>query len=327
MSSNKVGRDMSSVENNRPGGTAAGQDGPADSLAAAARIRSVLAEVYESGECASLARIILEDGFGIPYGRQQQAQPWTADDSLRLEQILSRLLQREPVQYVLGRTVFFGLPLEVDPAVLIPRQETEELVAWVLDDHPGAADAGGSGREAAPCRVLDIGTGSGCIAIALKVQRADLEVDALDISGSALAVARRNAAAQGVEIRFHQVDMLDREGWRDLGRYDIIVSNPPYIAQSERSRMPPEVLEHEPHLALFAGGEDAQRFVREIAAFARGHLRPAGRLYLEINEFHAEESEALLRAAGFLDVELRRDLNGKYRMLRGSQPPAFLDCR
>jgi release factor glutamine methyltransferase len=299
-----------------------GGDMPADSLAAAEMIRLALADIHEPGECAGIARIVLEDGFGIPYQQQHFPHPLREEDRRRLAEILSRLLRREPVQYVLGRTVFLGLPLEVNPAVLIPRQETEELVAWVLEDLSGAIGQGDAGVSH---RVLDIGTGSGCIAIALKARRADLTVEALDVSGAALAVARRNAAANGVSVRFREADILDPAVRAELGTYDIIVSNPPYITLSERTRMAAEVLEHEPGLALFAGGEDAQLFVREIADFARGHLRPGGSLYLEINEFHATESEAVLRTKGFQDLALRRDLNGKYRMLRGSQPPAFFE--
>lgn len=256
------------------------------------------------GEALSLARIVWEDAFGWKPGigsldPQQQQQ---------LDEILTRLRQQEPVQYILGKTKFFGLPFKVNPSVLIPRQETEELVAWVLEDVKAKVGA----------RVLDVGTGSGCIPIALKKRRPAFEVHAVDVSPAALQTAHENANLNKVEITFHEGDILDEQAWEPFPKYDIIVSNPPYIIEEERALMPAQVLEHEPALALFTGNDDPLRFIKAIAKFATKKLKPGGLLYFELNEFHAEASAAAVEALGFSKVELRSDLNGKLRMLRAT---------
>lgn len=261
-----------------------------------------LAAQVGEGEAASLARIVWEDAFGLKPG----SGALDASQQEQLQAILLRLRQQEPVQYILGKTQFFGLPLVVNPSVLIPRQETEELVAWVLEEAKGKKGL----------RVLDIGTGSGCIPIALKKRRPDLTVHALDVSPHALETARENARLNQVEVTFHEADILDEKTWEQFPMYDIIVSNPPYIIEEERAVMPPQVLEHEPALALFTGNDDPLRFIKAIAEFATKKLNPGGLLFFELNEFHAEASAAEVKAQGFAEVELRSDLNGKMRMLR-----------
>ena len=261
-----------------------------------------LAAQAGEGEAASLARIVWEDAFGLKPGTGSLNE----DQQQQLEKILTRLRQREPVQYILGKTQFFGLPLVVNPSVLIPRQETEELVEWILEETRGQMGL----------RILDIGTGSGCIPVALKKRRPDLEVHALDVSPGALQTAHENARLNQVEVTFHEADILDEKVWQALPMYDIIVSNPPYIVEEERAVMPPQVLEHEPHLALFTGNDDPLRFIKAIANFAKKKLNPGGMLFFELNEFHAESSATVVKAQGFANVELRKDLNGKLRMMR-----------
>jgi release factor glutamine methyltransferase len=164
--------------------------------------------------------------------------------------------------------------------------------------------------------VLDVGTGSGCIPIALKKKLPQLEVHALDVSATALEVARENAAGNGTEVLFHRVDILDEKAWEPLPEFDIIVSNPPYITEDEKYILPKNVIEYEPHLALFSGGNDAQRFVKKIADFALIHLHSGGWLFFETNEFYATDTQRILQEKGFVEVELRKDLNGKDRMIR-----------
>lgn len=265
-----------------------------------------LAAQVGEGEASSLARIVWEDAFGLKPG----SGALDASQQEQLQAILLRLRQQEPVQYILGKTQFFGLPFVVNPSVLIPRLETEELVAWVLEEAKGKKGL----------RVLDIGTGSGCIPIALKKRRPDLAVYAIDVSPSALETARENARLNQVEVTFHEADILDQKTWEQFPMYDIIVSNPPYIIEAERAVMPPQVLEHEPALALFTGNDDPLRFIKAIVEFATKKLNPGGLIFFELNEFHAEASTAEVKAQGFANVELRSDLNGKLRMLRACRP-------
>jgi len=270
------------------------------------RILESILTIYDAGEAISIGVIVLEDAFGIKPKQVSENQLLSDEQQRQLDAIIARLLTHEPVQYVLGKTVFFGLPLKVNPNVLIPRQETEELVAWVLESVGGRQDA----------RVLDIGTGSGCIPISIKKKRPDLEVHTLDVSHGALETARGNAALNGAEVHFHQVDILDEKQWESLPMFDFIASNPPYVTEAERKILPKNVVDFEPHLAIFAGGNDAQRFVKIIADFAVLHLNPGGFLFFETNEFYAADTQRILEEKGFVEVEMKKDMNGKERMLR-----------
>jgi release factor glutamine methyltransferase len=262
-----------------------------------------LSAIYAAAEAASIVRIVFEDALGITNFTRQEAL--SEQQRVRLRPIATRLQRGEPVQYVLGQADFYGLKLKVDARVLIPRQETEELVHWILEEN-----------GAGPCRALDIGTGSGCIPLALKKRRPAWQVEALDLSPAALEVARENARLTGLEVAFWEADILDESGWPALGAFDLIVSNPPYIPPSEARLMPPWVLEHEPHLALFVAEGKPLRFYEAIAAFACTVLRPGGALYFELNEHRADEVRRLLHEKGFAQIELKQDLNGKERMAR-----------
>lgn len=272
------------------------------------RLRAGLERVYEPREAHAVALRVLDDCFGVPSidvyaGKVRQ---FSAEETQRLDAILSRLLDGEPLQYVTGTAPFDGLMLEVRPGVLIPRPETEELVAWAAAELPAGA------------RVLDAGTGSGCVAVALAVRLRQADVEAWDVSEEALAVARANARRQGVEVRFERRDMLrPDDGPR---RFEAIVSNPPYVRRSERTAMAPQVVLHEPELALFVPDDDALRFYDALARLGRRALMPGGRLYLEINEALGPDTVAMLRREGYADVVLRQDLFGRDRMVRATLP-------
>jgi release factor glutamine methyltransferase len=220
---------------------------------------------------------------------------------------IERLKIYEPIQYIIGETEFYGLNFEVNNSVLIPRPETEELVDWIIKEN----------KVKNEINILDIGTGSGCIAIALAKNLKNVSVFALDISNNALDVAKKNAANNEVDIEFIEHDILNLGlEIKDL-KFDIIVSNPPYVRKLEKDLMHDNVLKHEPHLALFVDDENALLFYNTIAEFSKKHLSKNGHLYFEINENLGESSKALLENKNFKQVELRKDINQKYRMLKG----------
>ncbi|MEM7186921.1 MAG: peptide chain release factor N(5)-glutamine methyltransferase [Bacteroidota bacterium] len=224
---------------------------------------------------------------------------------------IERLKQFEPVQYITGSTEFFGMPFHVNKHALIPRPETEELVSWILDDQKAYGDLPDS---EVPVRVLDVGTGSGCIAIALASQLPRALVTGLDVSEEVLYLAQSNAALNHVEVQFEHTDILMTSTLKHS--YDVIVSNPPYVRASDKELMHANVLEFEPHTALFVSDEDPLLFFKRIGMLAIGHLQPHGRLYFEINEYLGEELVTAMHDLGFSKVELRKDFLGKDRMLR-----------
>lgn len=261
---------------------------------------------YGAGEARSIARIVFEDAFGARRPAEARLSP---EEMPRFEDIRQRLLHGEPVQYVLGQADFFGLKFAVNASVLIPRQETEELVAWVLEwlktlENP------------AP-HVLDIGLGSGCIAVTLKRKRPAIRLFGIEKSPEALALAEQNARTWLGEqaFVFSLADILDTTTLPAFPPLDVIVSNPPYITRNEQHWMPEHVLAHEPALALFVDNDDPLQFYRAIGQFAQQQLAPNGTLFFECNEFHAAEVADLLRQLGFAHAELRRDLSGADRMV------------
>ncbi|HLA56087.1 MAG TPA: peptide chain release factor N(5)-glutamine methyltransferase [Flavobacterium sp.] len=219
--------------------------------------------------------------------------------------ILEKLQQEIPIQYILGKTHFFGLEFEVNDSVLIPRPETEELVDWVSSNLKT--------QKSSNPRILDIGTGSGCIAISLAKNLPNAEIFAIDISEGALATAKRNAASNLVKVNFIQKDILKTSTLEQ--KFDIIVSNPPYIRNLEKHEIKNNVLEHEPHLALFVDDHDALIFYRKIAELAKENLSENGQLYFEINQYLAKETMDLLEQTGFSFMELRKDIYGNDRMI------------
>ncbi len=224
--------------------------------------------------------------------------------------ILDQLKKEIPIQYLLGTTHFYGLELEVNPNVLIPRPETEELVDWIVKKSKIK-------NQKSKIKILDIGTGSGCIAISLAKNLPNSEVFALDVSKQALATAQRNAESNQVQIQFIHQSILETE---DLGRqFDIIVSNPPYVRDLEKQEIKKNVLDNEPHLALFVADNDALLFYRKIAQLAQKNLSPTGQLYFEINQYLGQEMVALLKEMNFQNTELRKDVYGNDRMTKSTR--------
>lgn len=223
-----------------------------------------------------------------------------------LFEALASLKRHTPLQYVTGRAYFMDMALEVGPGVLIPRPETEELVRWILDSHRADLATG---------RLLDVGTGSGCIAISLAVHLPGAEVHGLDLSPEALGYARRNANTQEAVVHWHQADM--RDTGQVGGPFDLIVSNPPYVPVSEAADMRPNVREHEPAEALFAPQNDPLAYYRNLLDLSANALKPGGWLYVEIHERLGEEVVHLLHRAGMGEVQLKKDIFGKPRFVRG----------
>ncbi len=273
------------------------------------RLATKLSKIYDEKEAIYMAAIVMQDAYGLNATKINDEIILNTKQKKEYAQITARLLTHEPVQYVLGKTIFFDLPLKLNNSVLIPRQETEELVAWCIETvnrQPSTIN-----------RILDIGTGSGCIPIAIKNKLPKVEVHALDVSVDALNVAKENAAINNVGLIFHEVDILNEKAWADLPKYDLIVSNPPYITEGEKSILAKNVIDFEPHIALFSGNNDAQRFVKKIVKFATKHLNLNGYLFFETNEFYAPDTKKIMEENGFKDVDLKKDLNRKDRMLKG----------
>jgi release factor glutamine methyltransferase len=236
----------------------------------------------------------------------------------QLEQMTQRLEQGEPVQYVLGRADFGGRAFHVEPGVLIPRAETYELCQWIIEDHNRPYCAL---QPPAPLHVLDIGTGSGCIAVTLALDLWNSSVTAWDISPDALLIARGNAHRLGATVNFELHDILDASCQQQTQGQpvDLIVSNPPYVCEGEKAGMAKNVLDHEPALALFVPDDDPLRFYRAIARHAAEALQPRGELYLEINPLYAEELSALLSTSGFQHIEVHEDQFGRQRMMKAQK--------
>lgn len=275
-------------------------------------LTAALQVVYPAAEAAAIAGIVTEHLLHLSplQRRMQAAEAVPAAVQEQLPALQGRLLLHEPVQYVLGVAHFAGLELEVTPATLIPRPETEELVQLIIEEHRGQAGL----------MLLDVGTGSGCIPLALSQALPLAGAVAVDISAEALAVARRNATRYGSAVQFAQVDILSQELPVPPASLDILVSNPPYVLENERPLMRRNVLDYEPATALFVPDHDPLLFYRRIAELGRSCLRPGGGLYFEINEQYAAEMVALLQALGYQQVAARADMFGKDRLLRATWP-------
>ncbi|HET7899283.1 MAG TPA: peptide chain release factor N(5)-glutamine methyltransferase [Flavisolibacter sp.] len=291
-------------------------------------IRESLKAIYDEVESANIAQLVLEEctGFSRTKILFNKSKPLTASQKDQLKSHLQRLLQHEPVQYVLGKAWFYGMELYVDKNVLIPRPETEELVDWIVKNIKAKGfDVFKKDLPQADAtdqlKILDIGTGSGCIALALKKAMAKAEVWACDVSEEALTVARRNGAMQDIRVDFQGVNFLDEAQQASLPTFDIIVSNPPYIPLRDKEFMRPNVLNYEPHTALFVPNDDALLFYKAIARFAKKRLYANGTIYLEIHEDLGEEIVRLLQQEGYQQVEIKKDMQGKERMVRVAPLP------
>jgi len=288
-----------------------------------------LYNVYDDREAANIADLVIEH---VTNQRRidrivNKQMPISPVQQAEIGKYIQQLLQHTPIQYVLHEAWFAGLKFYVDENVLIPRPETEELVEWIcscqvssfqlpviMEDIEIQSPATGNRQ---PVTLLDIGTGGGCIPIALKKKFVDWHVHAVDISPGALEVAKKNALRGGTDVAFYLLDILDEAAWQQLPMFNIIVSNPPYIREDEAASMHENVLAFEPHTALFVPDNDALLFYKKIADFALQHLNTNGLLFFEINESLGNDVCAILATKGFGEVELRKDLQGKDRMVKG----------
>ena len=272
------------------------------------RINEALTGCYSSGEASALTRIIATELLGVAqmaYFLKDNITLTTEQEAL-LDNAIERLKKQEPIQYILGYSDFCGLRFKVTPATLIPRPETSELVEWIASE--------ATGKES----ILDIGTGSGCIAVSLAHKVPQSTITAWDISNDALAVAAENSKANGQAVTFEQVDILAYQPTCE--QFDIIVSNPPYIKENEKAEMHSNVLDWEPHTALFVPDSDPLLFYRTIAKKGLTVLKPGGRLYFEINRSHGKETMEMLAALGYTGIELRKDFAENDRMIRTVKP-------
>ncbi|MCR4602915.1 MAG: peptide chain release factor N(5)-glutamine methyltransferase [Prevotella sp.] len=270
-----------------------------------------LSAVYDPVEAKAIARLVLDVCYGLTLADilGGAVERLSTQQETELGAIRDRLLTGEPVQYVLGKASFCGRWMHVEPGVLIPRPETEELCRWILDDISQS-------EEKQSCSILDIGTGSGCIACTLAAELPDAHLSAWDISERALDIARENAQRTHVDVLFQLRDVLHL-GSSDLGMtFDVIVSNPPYVCRREQAGMLPHVTEHEPHLALFVPDDDPLCFYKAIGRYALATLSMGGKLYFELNEHYAHETADMLRELGFCDVIIRKDQYNKDRFIR-----------
>ena len=267
-----------------------------------------LLHLYEESEAANIADWVMEFVTGWKKVDRvfNKTVPLSGQQQQLLEQLTKQLLEHTPVQYVLHEAWFYKMKLYVDENVLIPRPETEELVQWIITDQVNNSTVS----------ILDIGTGSGCIPIALKKELPAAQVHACDISTAALEVANRNASEQHTSIQFHQLNFLSGAERRSLPSFNIIVSNPPYIPQKDKAAMSKVVLDYEPHLALFVDDDNALVFYEAIADFSCEHLHRQGSVYMEIHESLGKEVLQLFSEKGFTNISLRKDMQGKDRMVK-----------
>jgi len=268
-------------------------------------IKRELTGLYPESEVQAFIRLLFEYICGWSYAEQvmNRNKKILESERLKFREIISRLKKYEPIQYILGETEFMRLKLKVNSSVLIPRPETEELVDWIIH----------SNSLISP-RILDIGTGSGCIPVAIKHHVPDAKIYGVDISSKAIEVAILNSLTNNLEVEFCERDILNWQKYR-WGTYDIIVSNPPYVRELEKSMMDKNVLTFEPEKALFVPNDDPLLFYRKITEFAFKHLTYNGKLFFEINEYLGEETYNLLQSSGFKNIKIKKDINDKNRMI------------
>lgn len=268
------------------------------------KLHAALKEKFSDAEIRSLFFLIIQKEFGISKEKAILSKDVyaTIDWMHQTDLIIKRLLQDQPIQYIVGSTEFYGLNFEVNPNVLIPRPETEELVDIIIKNSLNQS-----------LKILDVGTGSGCIAVSLAKNLPQAQVYALDISTEALKVAKHNALQNNVKITFWENDLLQLQPLSET--FDVIVSNPPYVRNMEKSQMQPNVLLYEPHIALFVSDENPLVFYKKIITLAQNSLHNNGKIYLEINEFLGNEMHNLIRNSGFQKVQLVKDFLNKDRFI------------
>lgn len=269
--------------------------------------------IYGANEVDSFFFLLTEAFYNVPR-IQLILEPDYAISKMEQELIFKALddLKNEiPIQYIIGQTAFYGLEFKVNEHVLIPRPETEELVEWIIS----------ASEKTKPITILDIGTGSGCIAVSLAKQLPNAKVYAIDVSQDALKMAKYNAELNGVDVVFVTADILKIEGnvINAVSTFDIIVSNPPYVRNLEKLEIKPNVLNNEPHLALFVENDSPLQFYEAICKLSVNNLKPTGQLYFEINQYLGTEMKALMEAYGYDGIDLRKDLYGNDRMIKGTK--------
>ena len=283
-----------------------------------------LTDIYDTDEAKAIVRWVLDVRFGLSLtdivcGKLDEMSETELSE---LEAMMQRLEAGEPVQYVVGVAEFCGRQFHVEPGVLIPRPETGELCRKIVERGKGKEESG-KRKEEREYYILDIGTGSGCIAITLALEMPGTKVTAWDVSEAALTIAQKNAETLGAEVTFEKRDALNISLSSFLSplssKYDLIVSNPPYVCQKEAATMERHVLEHEPHLALFVPDDDPLRFYRAIARYAKEALKSNGLLYFELNPLYVLETEAMVRELGFAETEIRQDMFDKQRFLKAKK--------
>jgi len=278
-----------------------------------AQLTSDLSPMYGEGEAGSIVRILFEDAFN--YRRLDSPQLMRKEELQQLEDMHQRLLKWEPVQYILGEADFYGFRFKVNPHVLIPRSETEELVFLALET---IKTEWGHGADV---QVVDVGTGSGCIPISLRKKLPAIHVLGIDISGEALEIASQNAELNQTAVDFRQMDILDPDSWSDdLPAMDLLISNPPYIPIKEQSVMSAQVLDYEPHQALFVSNEEPLLFYHALVVVLSQKGKPGAILLVEANEFHARTVATLFEEKGLVSVQIHTDLQGKARIVSGHLP-------
>lgn len=269
---------------------------------------------YEKEEVSNFFFLLTEAYFNLKRIDLAVNPNIEVENNTLILEALEQLKQDVPIQYIIGKTDFFGLPFKVNNNVLIPRPETEELVSWIINCHSEQSE------ESTKLNVLDIGTGSGCIAIALAKNLPNASVYAIDVSEKALEVAKKNADLNEVQVEFIKADILkffDPKGVLVSQKFDIIVSNPPYVRELEKNLMKPNVVDNEPHLALFVKDNNPLLFYKAISEYANKSLNENGQIFFEINEYLGGDMVAVLRKNNFKNIELKQDIFGKDRMVKG----------
>jgi release factor glutamine methyltransferase len=301
-----------------------------------------LETVYDSREAASVTDLLMESRFGIRRIDRiiRKFDLMSESQLVQLQADIEELLSNRPIQYVLGQAWFDGMLLKVNEHVLIPRPETEELVHWIaegataggltaaqgadiaggLTAAQGVGIAGGLAGPGSGVSILDIGTGSGCIPVALSRHLPGADLHAVDVSAGALEVAAENARCAGARVEFYAQDFLNESNWAQLPSPYILVSNPPYIAMAEKGTMHDRVLDQEPHLALFVPDDDPLLFYRKLAGFAMRRMQSGSLVYAEINEALPKQTRSLWEGTGLIEVIIKKDLQGKDRMIRAKRP-------
>lgn len=294
-----------------------------------------LTAIYEEREARQIAYLTLEKTLQKSKLQLLTDSNYTIPNPQKndLLDIVTQLKTHRPIQYILGEVCFYDMLLKVSPAVLIPRPETEELVEWIVNSEVRnqkrqvRSDKSGSrskfqqsNNQTIRRSFLDIGTGSGCIALALKKSLPHTQVTAIDLSAEALDIARQNAKHLNLTVQFAEQDILKEKNWANHPMYALIVSNPPYISFAEKNNLHKNVTAHEPHTALFVEDNDPLLFYKKIADFALLKLQPNGSLFFELNADFAQATLSMLQKKGFVQTELKKDISGKWRMLKGVKP-------